>query len=156
MNFTFQVENAFLYILSRYTALCHLSSIKHGSLPMMPCHTNHASVIQRSLPVTSANFDDTSSNFSSSGFDDDDFEFNDPSKIIGGLCKAHDNTKLAAELRHCQFDLSLVEPYGELLSVLEYDIQDVEELPDELPSTLNRLEVLELQSAQSLRVCKTV
>ena len=121
----------------------------------MPCHANHASIIQDSLPRNSVIADDSSSNFSSS-FDDADFEFSDPSKIIGGLCKAHDNSKLAAELRHGQFDLSLVEPYGELLSVVTYDIQDVEELPDDLPSTLNRLEVLELHSASSLMVCKTL
>ena len=122
---------------------------------MMPCHPNHATIIQDSLPKKSVIADDSSSNFSSS-FDDADFEFSDPSKIIGGLCKAHDNSKLAAELRHGQFDLTLVEPYGELLSVVTYDIQDVEELPEELPSTLNRLEVLELHSATSLRVSNTL
>ena len=120
----------------------------------MPCHTNHASAIQRCLPPT-LDFDGNSSIYSSSGFDDDDFEFKDPTKLIGGLCKAHDNMKLVAELRHGKFDLSLVEPYGELLSILTYDIQDIKELPDELPTTMNHLEVLELHSAKALQVCKT-
>ena len=118
---------------------------------MMPCHTNHASAIQRCLPPT-LDFDGDSSVYT---YDDDDFEFKDPTKLIGGLCKAHDNTKLAAELRHGQFDLTLVEPYGELLSIVTYNILDIKELPDELPTTMSRLEVLELQSAQALQVCNT-
>ena len=117
----------------------------------MPCHEDHAKAIQRSLPP-SLDFDAESSVYSC---DDDDFEFKDPTKLIGGLCKAHDNTKLAAELRHGQFDLSLVEPYGELLSIVTYNILDLTELPDELPTTMSRLEVLELQSAQALQVCNT-